>query len=155
MERADHFDLSLDHDLRAARGFVKPLKDGAPVPGCGCPTCSGVPADHPARQPRRSPDYSGWEERAERARSIGLLEMCEILGLQTQKKGSALYVSCPMHEDKTPSLSLDPKLGRSGLWYCFSCESGGDAIELFMRARRMGFADAVRDLVPDGRGWKK
>ena len=144
-----HFDYAVRYDLRAAKGFVKPQEHDQPVPGCGCPGCSGIPADHPARQPRRSPDYSGWEERAERARSIGLLEMCEILGLQTQKKGSALYVSCPMHEDKTPSLSLGPKLGRSGLWHCFSCEGGGDAIELFMRARRMGFADAVRDLVPD------
>ena len=84
------------------------------MPGCGCPGCSGIPADHPARQPRRSPDYSEWEGRAERARNVSLLEVCEILGLETQKKGSALYVSCPMHEDKTPSLSLGPKLGRSG-----------------------------------------
>ena len=98
----------------------------------------------------RPRDFSGWEERAEQARSIGLLEICRRLGLEIHKKGSALYASCPLHEDKTPSLSLDPKLGRSGLWYCFSCESGGDSIELFMRARRMGFADAVKELVPDG-----
>ena len=144
-----HFDYAVRYDLRSAKGFATPLEDGAPVPGCGCPGCSGIPADHPARQPRRSPDYSGWEERAERARSIGLLEMCRRLGLKIHEKGSALYVSCPMHKDKKPSLSLGPKLGRSGLWHCFSCEGGGDAIELFMRARRMGFADAVRDLVPD------
>jgi hypothetical protein len=143
-----HFDYAVRYDLRVARRFVEPLEHGEPVPGCGCPDCTGVPEDSPARQPVRPRDFSGWEERAEQARSIGLLEICRRLGLEIQRKGSALYTSCPLHEDKTPSLSLDPKLGRSGLWHCFSCEGGGDAIELFMRARRMGFADAVRELVP-------
>jgi len=40
-------------------------------------------------------------------------------------------------------MSLDE--GR-GLWYCHPCGEGGDAIKLYMRARRIEFAVAVREL---------
>jgi len=147
-----HFDRADRYDLRAARGFVKPLAHDQPVPGCGCPACTGVPEDSPARQPVRPRDFSSWEQRAEQARSIGILEICRRLNLEIQKRGTSLYVKCPLHDDKKPSLSLSPELGRSGLWYCFPCIAGGDAIELWMRTHRTGFADAVRELVPDQEG---
>jgi DNA primase len=54
-------------------------------------------------------------------------------------------VSCPFHEDRTPSLSISEA---KGLWHCFSCERGGDGLELLVKARRMGFLEAVRELAP-------
>ena len=150
---SDHFDLAVLHDLRVNEGFAEPLEDGAPVPGCGCPDCTGIPEDPPARQPIHQPDYSSWESRAEKARSYPILEIAKRIGLEVQKKGRSWVASCPLHEDRTPSLSISPHKGRSGLWHCFSCGASGDAIELFMRTRRTGFGDAVRDLVPGE--WKE
>jgi DNA primase len=34
----------------------------------------------------------------------------------------------------------------AGVWYCDVCALGGDAIQMYMRARRLDFADAVREL---------
>jgi len=144
----DHFSLAVDYDLNASRGFAEPLKDGAPIPGCGCESCTGIPSDHEARQPISQPDYSSWESRAEKARSIGILEICKRIGLEVTKKGRSWVASCPLHEDKTPSLSISPHKGRSGLWHCFSCDASGDAIELFMRSNHCGFSEAVKALVP-------
>lgn len=144
---SDHFSLAVDYDLNASRGFAEPLKDGAPIPGCGCESCTGIPSDHEARQPISPPDYSSFEERAERARSIGILEIAKRIGLETKKKGRSWSASCPLHEDRTPSLSISPEKGRAGLWNCFSCGAGGDPLELWMRTRHMGFAEAVKDLV--------
>lgn len=31
-------------------------------------------------------------------------------------------------------------------WYCYPCGKGGDAIRLYMRARRLNFINAVREL---------
>ena len=36
---------------------------------------------------------------------------------------------CPFHKEKTPSFSIDPD---QGLYYCFGCGQGGDAIKLHM-----------------------
>ncbi len=153
MKLDSHFDLAITNDLRVNRGFAEPLESGSPVPGCGCPDCTGLPEGHPARQPINQPDFSSWEDRAEKARSIAILDICKRSGLEFQKKGRSWVASCPLHEDKTPSLSISPDKGRSGLWHCFSCGASGDAIELFMRTRRTGFGDAVRDLVPGE--WKE
>lgn len=148
----DHFDCAVRYDLRAKWGFVTPLEDGAPVPGCGCPDCTGIPEDHEARQPINQPDYSSWELRSEKARCYPILEIAKRIGLEAQKKGGSWVASCPLHRDRTPSLSISPHKGRSGLWHCFSCGASGDALELFMRTRCIGFADAVRELVPDQDG---
>ena len=145
---SSHFDHAVIHDLRVNKGFTEPLEDGAPVPGCGCSDCTGIPEDHPARQPIHQPDYSSWELRAERARAYPILEIAKRIGLEAQKKGGSWVASCPLHEDKTPSLSISPHKGRSGLWHCFSCGASGDAIELYMRSNHCGFAAAVRELVP-------
>jgi DNA primase len=52
-------------------------------------------------------------------------------------------VLCPLHDDTRPSLTLDVD---RGLWFCFACAEGGDAIELWQRVRGCSFAEAVREL---------
>ena len=50
---------------------------------------------------------------------------------------------CPFHKDKTPSLSVDqPK----GLYHCFGCGAGGDAIRFVMEADNVIFPEALRRL---------
>ncbi len=48
---------------------------------------------------------------------------------------------CPFHEDKNPSLSLDPA---KGLYHCFGCGESGDVFRFVMKAEGLRFPDAVR-----------
>ncbi len=84
-------------------------------------------------------------EIAEVARAVPLLQVVHRLGLGTPaKRGKELAVCCPLHKDDDPSLRLNPT---KQLWYCDPCGIGGDGIMLYMKARRLGFAEAVRELV--------
>ena len=129
--------------------FAEPseLAHSQPVPGCGCPGCTGIPSDHPVRQRQLRQRQAGQErfaEIVETARAMPLLEVVQRLGLGTPvKKGKELAVLCPLHEDNNPSLRLNPT---KQLWYCSPCAEGGDVIKLYMRARRLTFAEAVRAL---------
>jgi DNA primase len=65
------------------------------------------------------------------------------------KQKSRLYWgNCPFHSEKTPSFKVDPA---SGLWHCFGCGLGGDAIGFAMRTENMEFPDAVRRLAERAR----
>ena len=41
-----------------------------------------------------------------------------------------LYGKCPLHDDKTPSFSVNT---RENLFYCFSCGRGGGIIQYLMK----------------------
>src|SRR3954462_11279780 len=43
-----------------------------------------------------------------------------------RKAGRRYSGLCPIHKEKTPSFSVDPV---QGLFYCFGCGAGGDAIK--------------------------
>jgi len=55
-----------------------------------------------------------------------------------------INVLCPFHEDKKPSLSLDLE---SGLWYCHSCQRGGDHFLFYMKYHNCSFTKAKNDIV--------
>jgi len=50
---------------------------------------------------------------------------------------------CPLHREKTPSFSVDPD---QGLFYCFGCGQGGDAIKLHMALSGDDFPAAITAL---------
>jgi DNA primase len=54
--------------------------------------------------------------------------------------GSRLWWHCPFHEDKNPSLLIEP--GRR-YWKCFGCGAKGDAVSLVMLLRRVPFLEAL------------
>lgn len=148
----------LSLEIAAAVHRNRALDPGEPVPGCTCPGCTGLAWDHPSRVPARrraNPEASAafdrareesWARRVDAARALGIVEIAERLGCATPaRRGRRLVMQCPLHEDENPSCALDP---RKGLWYCFVCAEGGDGITLYMRARRLCFPDAVRELVP-------
>jgi len=70
----------------------------------------------------------------------------EVVGEYLQLRnagGGSLKGLCPFHDEKTPSFNVTPA---RGLWYCFSCTEGGDAIKFVQRIENMGFAEAVERL---------
>lgn len=59
------------------------------------------------------------------------------------KAGRRYKGICPLHKEKTPSFSVDPD---QGLFYCFGCGQGGDAIKLHMLASGDDFPAAIESL---------
>ncbi|RLE29666.1 DNA primase [Candidatus Acetothermia bacterium] len=53
---------------------------------------------------------------------------------------------CPFHPDDTPSLMVSPE---KGLWHCFGCGAGGDAIAFLMRIERLSFPEALARLAQE------
>lgn len=58
-----------------------------------------------------------------------------------EKKGTAYLGLCPFHADRHPSLRVDPG---KGLYHCFSCGAGGDALRFVQEKEGCGFGEAVR-----------
>ena len=117
-----------------------PLDPGQPVPGCGCPDCTGVPDDHPARQPKRKPRRDLRPTlNVDAARAVGILEVAAMLGIE-HKQGWAI---CPFHADGSPSLHLNPKKGAA---FCNPCGKSWDPIALMMEFKKMTFPEAVKEL---------
>lgn len=57
--------------------------------------------------------------------------------------GKNYKARCPFHPDDTPSLVVSPE---KGLWHCFGCGAGGDAIGFIMRIERLSFPEALQKL---------
>jgi DNA primase len=73
------------------------------------------------------------------------VEIETIAGEHTRltKRGRRLVGLCPLHKEKTPSFSVDPS---QGLFYCFGCGRGGDAIKLHMQLSGDDFPAAIESL---------
>src|SRR4029079_3249550 len=73
------------------------------------------------------------------------VDILEVAGSLTrlEKRGNRYWGLCPFHKEKTPSFSLDPT---RGLFYCFGCGMGGDAIRLHMQSSGDDFPAAIEAL---------
>ncbi|MDR1440465.1 MAG: DNA primase, partial [Clostridiales bacterium] len=60
-----------------------------------------------------------------------------------EKKGRNFFGLCPFHAEKTPSFSVNPE---KRIFYCFSCNRGGDAFRFVMDTENLDFPSAVRKL---------
>ena len=60
-----------------------------------------------------------------------------------KKAGTHLKGLCPFHNEKTPSFTVHP--GRQ-FYYCFGCQTGGDAISFLREIQGLSFVEAVRQL---------
>jgi hypothetical protein len=69
-------------------------------------------------------------------------DIVEVAGRYTtlRKAGARFVGACPLHEDRTPSFTVYPN---NGSWYCFSCNRGGDIVDLVKLAEHVDFKEAV------------
>ena len=60
-----------------------------------------------------------------------------------KKKGANYWGCCPFHNEKTPSFSVNVQ---KGIFKCFGCGEGGDAISFLMKINNQTFAEVIKDL---------
>ena len=60
-----------------------------------------------------------------------------------KKSGNHYWGLCPFHKEKTPSFSVNPSLG---IFKCFGCGEGGDAISFIMKTEGKSFMEVISDL---------
>lgn len=73
------------------------------------------------------------------------LDIVEVVSEQVilKKNGGHYWGLCPFHKEKTPSFSVNPNLG---IYKCFGCGEGGDAISFIMKTQNKEFIDVVSEL---------
>ncbi len=73
------------------------------------------------------------------------LNIVELVGRYVALKpsGQRFKGRCPFHPDDTPSFTVSPD---KGLWHCFGCHAGGDAIGFLMKIERLSFPEALARL---------
>jgi DNA primase catalytic core len=73
-------------------------------------------------------------------RDLDIVAIFHSFGVGLTKKGKSFMGVCPWHDDKTPSLSVDPV---KKLYHCFGCGESGDAITLVEKMKGCGFTEAL------------
>lgn len=63
--------------------------------------------------------------------------------MSLNKKGANLEGICPFHPDTKPSLKVNDA---KGMYKCFVCGAGGDAITFVKEFKRVEFVDALREI---------
>ena len=58
-----------------------------------------------------------------------------------KKKGVNYMACCPFHNEKTPSFVVSPA---KGLYKCFGCGKGGNAVTFVMEHEKLTYAEALK-----------
>lgn len=63
--------------------------------------------------------------------------------LRLTPAGANFKANCPFHNEKTPSFMVNRE---RGIWRCFGCGEGGDALEFLMKIENIPFPEALKVL---------
>jgi len=76
------------------------------------------------------------------------LDIVDVVSKQVvlKKSGNHYWGLCPFHKEKTPSFSVNPQLG---IYKCFGCGAGGDALSFIMKTQNVEFMDLIKDLAEE------
>lgn len=58
-----------------------------------------------------------------------------------KRAGSRYVAVCPFHNDRHPSMNVNPRMG---IYKCFACGAGGDVIKFVQEFEKIGFIDALK-----------
>ena len=70
-------------------------------------------------------------------------DLRSLVETHARKSRLAKAFHCCFHDDSSPSLFVD---SNRGLFYCFGCGAGGDAISFIRYAENLSFPDAIKRL---------
>jgi DNA primase len=73
------------------------------------------------------------------------IDIVEVIGdfVTLKKKGHYYSACCPFHNEKTPSFAVTPA---KGIYKCFGCGKGGDAIRFVMDIEGLTYIEAMKYL---------
>lgn len=63
--------------------------------------------------------------------------------IELKQSGSNFIGLCPFHNEKTPSFTVS---NEKGIFHCFGCGEGGDAITFIMKKNGLSYPEAIRFL---------
>lgn len=63
--------------------------------------------------------------------------------VKLEPKGKNLFGLCPFHDDNNPSMSVSKE---KGIFYCFVCKTGGNAIKFLELYKHISYLDATKEL---------
>ena len=70
--------------------------------------------------------------------------------LQEKRGGEYYMCRCPFHDDKNPSMRVNPERnGEGGHYHCFGCRESGDVIDFVQKYECLTFPQALERL-----GWQ-
>jgi len=75
--------------------------------------------------------------------AVDLVALFQAFGVEVRKQGWGCKALCPFRDDKTPSLSIDPK---KGLYKWFGCGKAGDSLTFLQEHAKLSFSEAVAEL---------
>jgi DNA primase len=78
---------------------------------------------------------------------VDLKALVESRGIDLKKNGKGYFGLCPFHDDKNPSLSINPD---QNLFQCFGCGAAGDVIRFVELFDKVTFPEAVKRLSGNG-----
>ncbi|MEG1556047.1 MAG: DNA primase [Bacteroidales bacterium] len=69
----------------------------------------------------------------------------EVVGdfVSLKKRGQNWVGVCPFHDDRNPSMYVNPRLG---IFKCFVCDAGGNAVHFLMEHEKISYPEALRYL---------
>ena len=69
----------------------------------------------------------------------------ELIGeyVELKRSGASYKGRCPFHQEKTASFMVSPA---KGIYKCFGCNAGGDALNFYMKVNNMDYVEAVQEL---------
>jgi len=72
-------------------------------------------------------------------------DIVDVIGryVQLKKLGRNYRGLCPFHSEKNPSFYVNPE---KGIYYCFGCKKGGNAVNFLMEYEKIDFPDAIKRL---------
>ena len=73
------------------------------------------------------------------------IDIADVVGayVSLKRSGSSLVGLCPFHGDKSPSMHVSTS---RGLYHCFACGAGGDAIKFVMEYEKLSYPQAIEKL---------
>lgn len=74
---------------------------------------------------------------------VDIVELVSQGGVLLKRTGKTWKGLCPFHDDRNPSFTVDPTIGR---YKCWSCGAAGDVFTWVMSTQKVDFPEALRQL---------